>query len=149
MSVRTLPFGELALLEDLITREQLHATLSYQAERRDQSKPNRKLGTLLVHQGFLTREEARAILRLQRDRGPIENYVLMERLGSGGMGTVFRAIQKSLEREVAMRRRNQTADTRSTPVDADERVTAADAGPVPAAACAAWSRHHAAVNRAS
>ncbi len=103
MGVRSLPFGELALLEDLITREQLHATLSYQAERRDQAKPDRKLGTLLVHQGFLTREEARAILRLQRDRGPIDGYMLMERLGSGGMGTVFRAIQKSLEREVALK----------------------------------------------
>src|SRR5438132_9707344 len=52
MVMQTLPLGELALLEDLITREQLLSTLNYQAERREASRPDRKLGTLLVHQGY-------------------------------------------------------------------------------------------------
>src|SRR5439155_11500721 len=41
--------------------------------------------------------------RLQRERGPIDGYVLLERIGSGGMGTVYRAVQRSLEREVALK----------------------------------------------
>ncbi|MBI3723639.1 serine/threonine protein kinase [bacterium] len=98
MAVATVPFGELAVLEDLVTPEQLTLTLSRQAAKR-----GAKVGTLLVRQGHLTRDEAREVLRLQREQGPIEGYALLDKLGSGGMGSVYRAIQRSLEREVAIK----------------------------------------------
>ena len=92
-----LPFGELAMLLGYITREDLRLAL------REQVLKNQKIGTILIQKGLLGKKEAKEVLRLQRRKGPIEGYVLKQRLGSGGMGTVYRATQTSLNREVAIK----------------------------------------------
>jgi len=92
-----LPFGELALLEGLISREELCKGL------RDQVLRDQRIGKILVQNGALTKQQARQILRLQKREGPIDGYALQQRIGSGGMGTVYRALQKSLGRTVAIK----------------------------------------------
>ena len=97
-----LPFGELALLKELVTREQLESVLHVQSTRRDELGKNQKIATLFVRQGILTREQARDILQLQKSAGPIAGYQLVQHLGTGGMGAVFRAIDPD-GREVALK----------------------------------------------
>jgi len=98
----TLPFGELALLKELVTRDQLESLLHEQADRRDEGRPV-KIATLLVREGVISKTEAKELLELQRQKGPISGYTLLEHLGTGGMGCVFRAREKSTGRELAIK----------------------------------------------
>lgn len=98
-----LPFGELALLFGFISREDLSLAL------RDQVLKDQKIGKLLINQGSITKDEARKILKCQKRDGPIEGYVLIQRIGSGGMGTVYKSTQKSLNRTVAIKILNREA----------------------------------------
>jgi len=77
--------------------------LHVQADRRDRKGKTHKIGTLLVRKGFLTKDEAKRLLRIQRQDGPIDGYRLLEHLGTGGMGAVFRARQNDTGDEIALK----------------------------------------------
>jgi eukaryotic-like serine/threonine-protein kinase len=98
-----LPFGELAMLFGFITRDDLGLAL------RDQVLKDQKIGKLLIGQGAMTKDQARQVLRVQKKDGPIDGYKLKSRIGSGGMGTVYKALQKSLNRTVAIKILNKEA----------------------------------------
>ncbi|RMG12356.1 MAG: serine/threonine protein kinase [Planctomycetota bacterium] len=98
-----LPFGELAVLEELVTRDQLRELLERQAHDYYRKERKVKIGTLLVREGYLSKKEGKRLLKIQQQAGPIEGYQLLEHLGSGGMGSVFRAIQEETGRELAVK----------------------------------------------
>jgi serine/threonine-protein kinase len=95
-------FGELARLQRFITEEQLAEAIRISERLRGEGRP-KKLGKIMVKLGYLTATQAKYLLRLQRTADPIDGYKLLERRGQGGMGVVYRAVQKSMKREVAVK----------------------------------------------
>ena len=62
-----------------------------------------QLATSLVQRGLLTTYQANVLL--QREEGPLllDRYVILDTVGSGGMGLVFKALHRPMERIVALK----------------------------------------------
>src|SRR3954463_3386571 len=66
---------------------------------------------LLVREGHITAPQAELLLNeLTKAQGPkiIGGHQLVSKLGQGGMGAVYKAIQLSMQREVALKLLNPT-----------------------------------------
>jgi serine/threonine protein kinase len=61
------------------------------------------LAGALVHAGLLTPFQADAILKARLRELCIGNYLVLDRLGAGGMGAVFKARHRSMKRVVALK----------------------------------------------
>ncbi len=66
------------------------------------SKPA-ELAGLLVRDGFLTSFQADHLMRGRRPKFLIGKYVILDRLGAGGMGAVYLCEHLQLERQVALK----------------------------------------------
>jgi serine/threonine protein kinase len=98
----SLRFGSFAVREGACTEEQVRSAL----ERQKAESPQRPLGEILVSLGFLSRERLDRLLERHRElQRPfaIAGYELLEKLGQGSMGVVYRARQLSLDRIVAIK----------------------------------------------
>ncbi|MFM9067644.1 MAG: protein kinase domain-containing protein, partial [Planctomycetota bacterium] len=67
------------------------------------SVDSQRLTDLLVERGFLTAFQQTALLAGRADSLRIGNYDLLDRLGAGGMGTVYRARHRRMKRIVALK----------------------------------------------
>lgn len=61
------------------------------------------LATRLVERGALTRYQAHTLLTGSDDPLMLDRYIILDLIGAGGMGLVFKALHRSMERVVAIK----------------------------------------------
>ncbi|MCC6740899.1 MAG: protein kinase, partial [Planctomycetia bacterium] len=99
-------FGAIAVQMGLVSVAQVNECLMVQKELQSTGGPMRRLGDLLVERNLLTRDQAEQIFRTQGAKGghtQIQNYRILARIGHGAMGSVFKALQVSMDRVVALK----------------------------------------------
>ena len=106
-------FGDIAVDEGFATAEQVADALATQEAMVDMGV-NKRIGEVLRYKGYMTRSQANQVLREQGPQGVparIGGYEIVEKIGRGGMGNVYRALQISMNRTVALK---LAATTQST-----------------------------------
>ncbi len=96
-------FGETAVKLGYLTPERLRECLEIREKMRAMglSEP---LGQILLKKGYLTGAQHHSVLsRLGTAADPIPGYRLLDKIGQGGMGTVYKAEQTSVRRIVAIK----------------------------------------------
>jgi RND family efflux transporter MFP subunit len=63
----------------------------------------REIASRLVTEGKLTRYQAAVLLKASKDPLLVDNYVILDTLDTGGMGLVFKALHRSMNRVVALK----------------------------------------------
>jgi serine/threonine-protein kinase len=94
------------LASGVTTPERVEEAKAVRAKMVEMGMRPRALAEILYEKGWIEEEQLQAARREERklgDREQIAGYRLLERLGGGAMGTVFKARQLSLDRDVAIK----------------------------------------------
>ncbi|MEO1497006.1 MAG: protein kinase [Planctomycetota bacterium] len=69
----------------------------------DAGRTGQDLAGELIERGMLTPYQARTLLAQGSDPLVLDRYIILDVIGSGGMGLVFKALHRSMERVVALK----------------------------------------------
>jgi len=69
----------------------------------DATSPAQGLAERLVDRQILTAYQARTLLKRGNDPLLLDRYIILDTIGAGGMGLVFKALHRSMERVVAIK----------------------------------------------
>ncbi|MBI2194316.1 MAG: protein kinase [Planctomycetes bacterium] len=98
--------GKLAVERGLLSQEQLDRCLALQRATVPEEK-SQGLLDIACQEGFITKFQANQLDRekekLSRKKDPVPGFRLVAEIGRGGMGQVYKAVQISLDRPVAIK----------------------------------------------
>ncbi|HEX7898049.1 MAG TPA: serine/threonine-protein kinase, partial [Planctomycetota bacterium] len=96
-------YGQVAISLGYVTAEQIQDCLAVQAKMRELGMDT-PLGEILSRKGLLTAQQQSAVLKkMGVQTSPIPGYSLLGKIGQGGMGVVYKAVQTSVNRTVAIK----------------------------------------------
>jgi len=105
-------FEQVAIENGLVTENQVRECLDIQEAARKEEREPRPLEAIMLEKGFMSEEEVHAVKtalgRMTRDEEKgeplrIGNYEIIGKIGDGGLGTVYKARQISMSRDVALK----------------------------------------------
>jgi serine/threonine protein kinase len=86
----------------LVTPEDA-ASLAQEAQQDEPDLSAERFAARLVRLGRLTKYQAQAIYRGDVDHLILGNYVILEQIGAGGMGMVYKGLHRRMKRIVALK----------------------------------------------
>ena len=110
-------FGKLVISKQYASLSKVKAVILHQRQLMLKGKKVR-LGDLMVKLGVINAIQQEEILKIQNSvKSPIPGYEIMEKLGQGGMGAVYRGRQINMDRIVAIKTLNAQLSSQKSYVE--------------------------------